>query len=192
MQIGHLGVELIKMKEYLVKNIEGKYVLTFELGLTSDNVIEIPNGTNIVTRHDRVNSEVFFHWKSRDSDEFYLKDEKVWDNNFGQTLHDYLDQSDGEGEIIWDRNEEYLEEDTSKDCRLGWFEKFLNGVKIQYKLDAKEDSQWHNMTEGALKYFQRKDIKLREAPKHVKVNGIEFKSADKILKYVKNNFDIEE
>jgi len=58
--------------------------------------------------------------------------------------------------------------------------------------DMSEKTQWHNFTEGAMQYIKRSDIKFREAPKYVTINGIEFKSVESLLKYVKNNFDLED
>ena len=70
---------------------------------------------------------------------------------------------------------------------------FMNGEKIQYILGVEsEKTQWHNITEGAIRYIKRSDIKFREAPKYVTINGIEFKSVESLLKYVKNNFDLED
>ena len=69
----------------------------------------------------------------------------------------------------------------------------MNGEKIQYILGIEsEKTQWHNFTEGAMQYIKRSDIKFREAPKYVTINGIEFKSVEKLLKHVKNNFDLED
>ena len=69
----------------------------------------------------------------------------------------------------------------------------MNGEKIQYILGIEtEKTQWHNFTEGAMQYIKRSDIKFREAPKYVTINGIEFKSIESLLKHVKNNFDLED
>ena len=75
--------------------------------------------------------------------------------------------------------------------RMEYFEKYLKGIGIQYKLDDKEDSQWHNMTSNALQYFQRSDIHLRDKPKTLFINTIEFKTIESLVKYVKNNYDME-
>ena len=49
-------------------------------------------------------SIVYFHWKSLDSDEFFLKDEKRWDNNFNETLSDFIKKNEGDVEIVWQRH----------------------------------------------------------------------------------------
>ena len=100
-----------------------------------------------------------------------------------------------EYKTIWKRN--LTTPNTSIQDKLKFIEKWLNGEKIQYILgDMSEKSQsdkskWHNFTEGAMQYIKRSDIKFREAPKYVTINGIEFKSVEKLLKHVKNNFDLE-
>ena len=82
---------------------------------------------------------------------------------------------------------------TSTQDKLKFIEKWLDGEKIQYILGVESDkTQWHNFTEGAMQYIKRSDIKFREAPKYVTINGIEFKSVEKLLKHVKNNFDLED
>ena len=50
----------------------------------------------------------------------------------------------------------------------------------------------HNSVDDATQYIKRSDIKFREAPKYVTINGIEFKSVERLLKYVKKNFDLED
>ena len=92
---------------------------------------------------------------------------------------------------LWQRNPETP--NTSTQEKLKFIEKWLNGEKIQYILGVESDkTQWHNFTEGAMQYIKRSDIKFREAPKYVTINGIEFKSVEKLLKHVKNNFDLED
>ena len=89
-------------------------------------------------------------------------------------------------------------QNTSIQNKLKFIEKWLNGEKIQYILGVESDktqtdeSKWHNFTEGAMQYIKRSDIKFREAPKYITINGIEFKSVESLLKYVKNNFDLED
>ena len=93
-------------------------------------------------------------------------------------------------EPSWERNPETP--NTSTKDKLKFIEKWLNGEKIQYILGVEsEKTQWHNFTEGAMQYIKRSDIKFREAPKYVTINGIEFKSVESLLKYVKNNFDLD-
>lgn len=97
-----------------------------------------------------------------------------------------------EGAEIFLRDEYYSNDTTTQD-KLKFIEKWLNGEKIQYILGNETDkTQWHNFTEGAMQYIKRPDIKFREAPKYVTINGIEFKNIEKLVKYVKNNFDLED
>lgn len=87
--------------------------------------------------------------------------------------------------------EDIVKKENSTTNRMEYFEKYLKGIGIQYKLDDKEDSQWHNMTSNALQYFQRSDIRLRDKPKTLFINTIEFKTIESLVKYVKNNYDLE-
>ena len=96
-----------------------------------------------------------------------------------------------EYKTLWQRNSETP--NTLIQNKLKFIEKWLNGEKIQYILGIEsEKTQWHNFTEGAMQYIKRSDIKFREAPKYVTINGIEFKSVESLLKHVKNNFDLED
>jgi len=89
------------MKEYLIKSGDGKYLLTHH---DSIGAIEIPEGCNIITCEERKCGLVYFHWKSLDSDEFFLKDEKIWSNNFDETLFDFIEKNEGDVVIIWSRH----------------------------------------------------------------------------------------
>ena len=95
---------------------------------------------------------------------------------------------------LWQRNTSTVDsKNTSIQDKLKFIEKWLNGEKIQYILGVESaKTQWHNFTEGAMQYIKRSDIKFREAPKYVTINGIEFKSVESLLKHVKNNFDLED
>ena len=104
-----------------------------------------------------------------------------------------------EYKTLWQRSPTTLNsKDTTTQDKLKFIEKWLNGEKIQYILGVESDktqsdkSKWHNFTEGAMQYIKRSDIKFREAPKYVTINGIEFKSVESLLKHVKNNFDLED
>ena len=93
------------LKEYLRKNSNGTYSY---IGMVrpehvSDFMIEIPEGCNIITCENRKGNLVYFHWKSLDSDEFFLKDEKIWSNNFNETLSDFVKKNEGDVKIIWSR-----------------------------------------------------------------------------------------
>ena len=100
-------------------------------------------------------------------------------------------------ELLWKRNPK-TKTNTSIQDKLKFIEKWLNGEKIQYILGnvsektQPDESKWHNFTEGAMQYIKRSDIKFREAPKYVAINGIEFKSVKSLLKHVKKNFDLED
>ena len=87
------------MKEFLTKTCSGKYKLTL-----GDGDIEIPEGCNIITCENRNGNIVYFHWKSLGSDEFFLKDEKIWSNNFDETLSDFIEKNKGDVAIIWIRH----------------------------------------------------------------------------------------
>lgn len=80
------------------------YIGTVRPEHVSDFMIEIPKGCNIITCEERKCGLVYFHWKSLDSDEFFLKDEKIWSNNFDETLSDFIEKSEGEVKIIWSRH----------------------------------------------------------------------------------------
>ena len=98
----------------------------------------------------------------------------------------------GMGKVLWQRNRTTTLNTSTQD-KLKFIEKWLNGEKIQYILGVdSEKTQWHNFTEGAMQYIKRSDIKFREAPKYVTINGIEFKSVESLLKHVKNNFDLDD
>ena len=103
------------------------------------------------------------------------------------------------GKVLWQRKTKTHDSkntstsNTTTQDKLKFIEKWLNGEKIQYILGIETDkTQWHNFTEGAMQYIKRSDIKFREAPKYVTINGIEFKSVKSLLKHVKNNFDLED
>ena len=94
------------MKEYLRKNSNDtySYIGTVRPEHVSDFMIEIPEGCNIITCENRKGNLVYFHWKSLDSDEFFLKDEKIWSNNFNETLSDFIEKNEGDVKIIWSRH----------------------------------------------------------------------------------------
>ena len=76
---------------------------------------------------------------------------------------------------------------------INYIEKLLDGEKIQYKLTSTpdDDKPWYNFTRVAFQYIKRSDIHFRVAPKFVELDGITFKSIDSLIKYVKNNYDME-
>ena len=158
----------VKMKEYLDTNYELRNVKqTSGDNLVPSGWIEVPDGAE----EYRSNGKFY-----KNNGEFFYCSYIGWSKSFYAT--DYS--------TVWKRN-------TTIQNKLKFIEKWLNGEKIQYILgDISEKSQWHNFTEGAMRYIKRSDIKFREAPKYVTINGIEFKSVESLLKHVKNNFDLED
>ena len=158
-----------KMKEYLTKNSKGEYqLINHHFGYDD---IEVPEGAD----------------EYRSNLRFYKNNGKLFYVTYGEWEESGLRKY----ETLWKRNP--TTHDTSIQHKLKFIEKCLNGEKIQYILGEETDkSQWYNLTEGAMQYIKRSDIKFREAPKYVTINGVEFKSVESLLKYVKNNFDLED
>ena len=185
----------VKMKEYLVKNMYGDYVLTdHHSGFSVEDLIEVPEGAEILYFDKRYEpSNHFFktvggnsYYKYLDSGSKWMKYDDVGLNKFKDNIENFR--------VVWQRNATTLDgNNTSTKDKLKFIEKWLNGEKIQYILGEETDkSQWHNLTEGAMQYIKRSDIKFREAPKYVTINGIEFKSVESLFKYVNNNFYLED
>ena len=158
--------------------------------------IEVPEGAEIFLL-DNSCGEDFLYFVKHDEDvfhEYYIDTTDVPNNTWIKGTIKVLHE--GMGKILWQRSPETP--NTSIQEKLKFIEKWLNGEKIQYVLgDISEKTQtdkskWHNFTEGAMQYIKRSDIKFREAPKYVTINGIEFKSVERLLKHVKNNFDLED
>ena len=182
-------VDEVKMKEYIAK-VSGNWRLVESHELVSGR-IEVPEGAEIFLL-DKSYGEDTTYFVKHDGEVFYeyyintaFTSNNTWIKGTIKVLHK------GMGEVLWQRN--LTKTDTSIQDKLKFIEKWLNGEKIQYILGVESDkTQWHNFTEGAMQYIKRSDIKFREAPKYVTINGIEFKSVEKLLKHVKNNFDLEE
>ena len=173
----------VKMKEYLDTNYELRSVKqTSGDNRVPSGWIEVPEGAEEYRANHKFYknngelfySSLFFEWKK-------------------SSMPEYI--------TLWQRNPETP--NTSTQEKLKFIEKWLNGEKIQYILGIESDkiqsektqpdkSQWHNFTEGAMRYIKRSDIKFREALKYVTINGIEFNSVESLLKHVKNNFDLED
>ena len=153
--------------------------------------IEVPEGAEILLLDKSCGEDVFYFVK-HDGEvfhEYYIDATDVPNNTWIKGTIKELHK--GMGEVLWQRNPETP--NTSIQDKLKFIEKWLNGEKIQYILGVEsEKTQWHNFTEGGMRYIKRSDIKFREAPKYVTINGIEFKSVEKLLKYVKKNFDLED
>lgn len=101
---------------------------------------------------------------------------------------------DNEGFKVYVNSGELTTSEPQKDQRVEYFEKFLNGEKIQYRIGiaaGSDNSQWHNLTWNALKDMKHPLIEFQEAPKYVKLNGFEFKSVESLLKHVKSNYNLE-
>lgn len=186
----------VKMKEFLNPEQEYALVKCF-VGETPipESWIEVPEGAEIFLLDKSCGEDVFYFVK-RDSEvfhEYYVSGTNIshntWIKGTIKELHNYM------GKVLWQRNALTTldSKNTSTQDKLKFIEKWLNGEKIQYILGIETDkSKWHNFTEGAMQYIKRSDIKFREAPKYVTINGIEFKSVKSLLKHVKNNFDLED
>ena len=185
------GEVKMKKKEYLELQDDGSYELVLAYRKEGNSWIEVPEGAEIFLR-DKCFGEDIFYFIKHDGEvfhEYYTNATDVsnnaWIKGTIKELHKDM------GEVLWERN--LTKTDTSIQEKIKFIEKWLNGEKIQYILgDISEKTQWHNFTEGAMQYIRRSDIKFREAPKYVTINGIEFKNVKSLLKHVKNNFDLED
>ena len=199
LNLGHLKPieKEVKKKEFL--NPEQGYALVeCFVGETPipESWIEIPEGAEILYFEKLYESaNHFFKTVNGKSYYKYLEKYSEWIEYGIEGLDDFKEMIDN-FRIMWQRNPETT--NTSIQEKLKFIEKWLNGEKIQYILGIEsektqtDESKWHNFTEGAMQYIKRSDIKFREAPKYVTINGIEFKSVEKLLKYVKKNFDLED
>lgn len=183
------------MKEYLNPE-QGHTLVKCFVGETPipESWIEVPEGADILYFDKRYKpSNHFFktvggnsYYKYLDSGSKWMKYDDVGLNEFKDNIENFR--------VVWQRNVTTLGgNNTSTKDKLKFIEKWLNGEKIQFILGEETDkSQWCNLTEGAMQYIKRSDIKFREAPKYVTINGVEFNNVESLLKYVKNNFDLEE
>ena len=182
----------VKKKEYIAK-VSGDWRLVDSHELVSGR-IEVPEGAEIFLL-DKSCGEDILYFVKHDGEvfhEYYIDTTDVPNNTWIKGTIKVLHE--GMGKVLWERN--LTKTDTSIKDKLKFIEKWLNGEKIQYILGVESEkldkSQWHNFTEGAMQYIKRSDIKFREAPKYVTINGIEFKSVESLLKHVKKNFDLED
>ena len=179
----------VKMKEYIAK-VSGDWRLVESHELVSGR-IEVPEGAEMCLL-DKSYGEDTTYFVKHDGEvfhEYYINtaftSNNTWIKGTIKVLHE------GMGEVLWQRN--ITTPNTSIQDKLKFIEKWLNGEKIQYILgDISEKTQWHSFTAGAMRYIKRSDIRFREAPKYVTINGIEFKSIESLLKHVKNNFDLDD
>lgn len=193
----------VKMKEFL--NPEQEYELVkYCVGETPipESWIEVPEGAEIAVESG-FKKDVFFYKDNGECqfDKKWIKCNVEDKNGLIHTnLKTFLEWGEG-NKIVWQRSD--INKGLSTQEKLKFIEKWLNGEKIQYILGVESEktqtdkskvdkSKWHNFTEGAMQYIKRPDIKFREAPKYVTINGIEFKSIERLLKHVKNNFDLED
>ena len=164
----------VKMKEYIAK-VSGDWRLVESHELVSGR-IEVPEGAE----------------EYRDNGRFYKNSGKMFYSPYGMWVESGLSKYI----TLWKRSNTTTPNTSTQD-KLKFIEKWLNGEKIQYILGVEsektqsDESKWHNFTEGAMQYIKRSDIKFREAPKYVTINGIEFKSVESLLKHVKSNFDLD-
>ena len=187
----------MEKKEYIA-TVSGDWRLVESHELVSGR-IEVPEGAEILyfdTRYEPANH--FFKTVGRKSYFKYLDKGSKWMEYSDNGLNNFKENIDS-FRIMWQRSPTTLESrNTTTQDKLKFIEKWLNGEKIQYILGVEsektqsDESKWHNFTEGAMRYIKRSDIKFREAPKYVTINGIEFKSVESLLKHVKNNFDLED
>ena len=184
------GEVKMKKKEYIAK-ISGYWVSIDSDELVSGRV-EVPEGSEIFLLDESCGEDALYFVK-HDGEvfhEYYIDTTDIPNNTWIKGTIKVLHE--GMGKILWQRNQT-ITPNTSIQEKLKFIEKWLNGEKIQYILGIdSEKTQWHNFTEGAMQYIKRSDIKFREAPKYVTINGIEFKSVEKLLKHVKNNFDLDD
>ena len=187
----------MKKKEYIAK-VSSNWRLVDSHELVSGR-IEVPEGAEILYFNKRYESaNHFFKTEGGKSYYKYLDKNSKWMEYSDNGLEDFKESIDNY-RVMWQRSPTTLDsKDTTIQDKLKFIEKWLNGEKIQYILGVESDkiqsekTQWHNFTEGAMQYIKRSDIKFREAPKYVTINGFEFKSVKSLLKHVKNNFDLED
>ena len=180
----------MKEKEYIAK-VSGDWRLVDSHELVSGR-IEVPEGAEIFLLDESCGEDTLYFVK-HDGEvfhEYYINVTDLQNNTWIKGTIKELHK--GMGKVLWKRNLTATT-NTSIQEKLKFIEKWLNGEKIQYILGIETDkTKWHNFTEGAMRYIKRSDIKFREAPKYVTINGIEFKNVESLLKHVKNNFDLED
>ena len=148
----------VKMKEYLVKNMYGDYVLTdHHSGFSVEDLIEVPEGAEIAVISKDGKVTFYREGGNYQYDNAWFKcGVIVGGNTVYCNLKSLLNLS-GEYKIIWKRNPVTPNNIQNK---LKFIEKWLNGEKIQYILGIETDktqedeSKWHNLTEGAMQYIK--------------------------------------
>ena len=188
----------VKTKEYLNTNYKLRNVKqTSGDSCIPKDWIEVPEGAEVLTGLKKDKYTLVF-WKPLTGEVYKDGLFKSYSYHKSMSYEEYKSNWINNC-VLWQRNPTTLDSVTTvTQEKLKFIEKWLNGEKIQYILGIESEktqadkSKWHNFTEGAMQYIKRSDIKFREAPKYVTINGIEFKSVEKLLKYVKNNFDLED
>ena len=183
------------MREFLNPN-QGYKLVCYAIGETPipENWVEVPNDADTFIELLHVKGSFCF-FKTKGNLNVWVKTVNCWRELNNESVQDYL----GDYTVLWERAEcvkSNYESDfeIAKDNRVEYFEKFLNGEKIQYRIGSavgNPESQWHNLTWNALKDMKHTLIEFRETPKYVTINGIEFKTTESLLKHVKNNYDLQ-
>lgn len=172
----------LKVKEYLVKNKHDEYVILSDVTtIPSEFVIEVPEGADELLPFSGDNTLEFYR---NNRSEFF----NIFRQEWGTAISDHSDKIP-----VWQRQPKDDPENNPTDLEVvaSYFIKYLKCIPVQYKCDNKEGSQWHNMTDNSMKYFKHPNIQLREAPKYVTINGVEFKTKEALMKYVDKNYTLD-
>lgn len=183
------------MKEYLDKQSDDTYkIIKVDSGCVDRDWVEVPKDADTFIELIYVKG-TFFFFKTKGNLSVWDNTVNCWRELKNESVQDYL----GDHTVLWERTE--CEESplnqifkTAKDNRVEYFEKFLNGAKLQYRIGSavgNENSNWNNITSKSLQNFVHNPIEFREAPKFVTLNGIEFKSIERLINHVKNNYDLQ-
>lgn len=164
-------------------------------------VRDIPDDVYYVAHNTKLN--ICFGWDRDETKVYYLTENILLHTNVRDgylSFKEYVSEVSNV-KVLLDKsmpqtipstNESINTKNQNIEHKLEWIKKWMEGVKIQYKLSVTpdDDKQWHNFTEGAFQYLKRSDLHFREAPKYVTLNGITFKTIDSLIKHVKNNYDM--
>lgn len=184
------------MKKYLTRNINGDYlVVDYHLGFDIDQLILIPEGAEIALKAYDSACNIHF-WKG--GGKYIYRGDWLECSEISHTTVDKFKEVWKDHKVVWqEMSNEITENNVQIDfnkLKVEWFEKFLNGVKVQYRIGVavgSETSQWCNMTYNALKNLQHSPIEFREAPKYVVLNGITFKDKESLLRHIANNYNLD-
>lgn len=184
------------MKKYLTRNINGDYfVVDHHSGFDIDQLILIPEGAEIALKGSDSSCKIHF-WKN--GGKYIYRGDWLECSEISHVTVDKFKEVWKDHKVVWqEMPNEISEDDVQIDfnkLKVEWFEKFLNGVKVQYRIGVavgSETSQWCNMTYNALKDLQHSPIEFREAPKYVVLNGITFKDKESLLRHIANNYNLD-